>query len=118
MSNLLIVTGGAPTTVINNSLVGALRQLKKSNFNGKIFAARFGTTGVLKEDFIDLTNITESQLSLLSNTPATAIGTSRFPLESEDYDKMATILNKHDIKYVLFNGGNGTMDTCGKLTKS
>ncbi|OPZ32370.1 MAG: 6-phosphofructokinase 1 [Tenericutes bacterium ADurb.BinA124] len=117
MSNLLIVTGGAPTTVINNSLVGALRQLKKSNFNGKIFAARFGTTGVLKEDFIDLTNITESQLSLLSNTPATAIGTSRFPLESEDYDKMATILNKHDIKYVLFNGGNGTMDTCGKLYK-
>ena len=28
---------------------------------------------------------------------------------------MIDILLKHRIKYVLFNGGNGTMDTCGKL---
>ena len=28
---------------------------------------------------------------------------------------MVTILQKHQIDYVLLNGGNGTMDTCGKL---
>ena len=31
---------------------------------------------------------------------------------------MADILEKRHIKYVLFNGGNGTMDTCGKLHKT
>ena len=31
---------------------------------------------------------------------------------------MADILVKREIKYVLFNGGNGTMDTCGKLHKT
>lgn len=28
---------------------------------------------------------------------------------------MARIIREADIKYVLFNGGNGSMDTCGKL---
>ena len=31
---------------------------------------------------------------------------------------MADILEEENIKYVLFNGGNGTMDTCGKLHKT
>ena len=35
-----------------------------------------------------------------------------------DYANMARICKKHDIKYVLFNGGNGSMDACGKLYKA
>ena len=31
---------------------------------------------------------------------------------------MADILQKRNIRYVLFNGGNGTMDTCGKLYRT
>ena len=30
---------------------------------------------------------------------------------------LVEVLKKKNIKYVLFNGGNGTMDTCGKLYK-
>ena len=55
---------------------------------------------------------------MLLQTPGTAIGTSRDPIWQEDYEKMADILVKKKIKYVLFNGGNGTMDTCGKLHKT
>ena len=36
-------------------------------------------------------------------------------LEAPEYAAMAAVLEKHDIRYVLMNGGNGTMDTCGKL---
>lgn len=28
---------------------------------------------------------------------------------------MVDIFKKHDIKYVLLNGGNGTMDACGHI---
>ena len=35
-----------------------------------------------------------------------------------DYQSMPAIFKKNKIKYVLFNGGNGTMDTCGKVKKA
>ena len=37
------------------------------------------------------------------------------PELEKDYEKMVDIFKKHDIKYVLLNGGNGTMDACGHI---
>lgn len=115
MSNLLIAHGGAPTAVINSSLYGAVTEAKKHPEVEHIYGAIYGTAGILAEQFVDLRQVPEADLDLLLTTPASAIGTSRTHLEPEDYRKMAEVLKKHDIKYVLFNGGNGSMDTCGKL---
>lgn len=115
MSNILIAHGGAPTAVINSSLAGVLSQLRKQGFKGKILGAKHGSLGMINSDFIDLSNVTDDQIQLLKKTPGSAIGTSRFPLEKADYEKIIDILVKNDIKYVLFNGGNGSMDTCGKI---
>ncbi len=116
--NLLIVHGGGPTAVMNGSLYGAIKEAKKSDKIGHIYGANNGTGGFLKKDFLELENIAEEKLKLLLQTPGTAIGTSRDPIEQEHYEKMADILEEENIKYVLFNGGNGTMDTCGKLHKT
>lgn len=116
--DLLIVHGGGPTAVINCSLYGAIKEAKTHTEIGRILGARNGTGGVLKEDFIDLGALFDERLELLKQTPGSAIGTSRDELESEEYRKMAMILDKTGIGYVLFNGGNGTMDTCGKLCKT
>ena len=116
--NLLIVHGGGPTAVMNGSLYGAIKEAKKSDKIGHIYGANNGTGGFLKKDFLELENIPEEKLKLLLQTPGTAIGTSRDPIEQEHYEKMADILGEENIKYVLFNGGNGTMDTCGKLHKT
>jgi len=117
-NNLLIVHGGGPTAVINASLYGVICEAKRHPEIGKIYGAHFGCKGLLNEDFIDLNDIPESKLKLLLVTPASAIGTSRQPLKADDYVKIVQILKKHNIGYVLFNGGNGTMDTCGKLYNS
>lgn len=117
MKNLIIGHGGAPTAVINASLVGAIKELKEKGFDGKIYAARFGSAGLMNEDFIDLTNISDKELELLINTPGSAIGTSRFPLYEKEYEKIVDILIKYDIGYVLFTGGNGSMDTIGNIYK-
>lgn len=118
VENLLIVHGGGPTAVMNGSLYGAIKEAKKSDKIGHIYGANNGTGGFLKKDFLELENIPEEKLKLLLQTPGTAIGTSRDPIEQEHYEKMADILEEENIKYVLFNGGNGTMDTCGKLHKT
>ncbi len=116
--NLLIVHGGGPTAVINASLYGAILEAKKHTELTHIYAARNGTGGLLKEDLIELEHVPESDLELLLRTSGSAIGTSRDEIEQEDYDNMSEILAKKNIEYVLFNGGNGTMDTCGKLYKT
>ena len=113
--NLIVIHGGGPTAVINSSLYGVIAYAKNDSRVGKVYAAKNGTGGLLKEELIDLTEVSDEKLELLRQTPGTAIGTSRDPLEKEDYEKMIAILEKYNIKYVLFNGGNGTMDTCGKL---
>lgn len=117
MKNLLIAHGGGPTSVINASLYGVIIGLKELGFKGKILAPRFGSQGLYNEDFIDLSDLTSEELEILKNTPGSAIGSSRFPLYEDEYNKITDILIKNDIEYVLFTGGNGTMDTIGNIYK-
>lgn len=113
--NLLVAHGGAPTAVINSSLYGVISEAKKSDKIDKVFGALEGTQGILEENFVQLDKVEDEKLKLLLQTPGTAIGSSRFPLEDEDYKKMVDVFKRNNIKYVLLNGGNGTMDTCGKI---
>ena len=110
--NLLVVHGGGPTAVINASLYGVIREAKKNPSIGKVLGAIGGTGAIFTEQFLDLTAFSDEKLKLLLHTPASAIGSSRYPLYEEDYAKMPEIFKKHHIGYVLLNGGNGTMDSC------
>ena len=116
--NILIVHGGGPTSVINASLYGAVKEAKKYKEIEHIYAAKNGTGGLMREELIELEAIPDEKLELLLNTPGSAIGTSRDQIEQPEYDRMIEVLQKKNIKYVLFNGGNGSMDTCGKLYKN
>ena len=113
--NLIIVHGGGPTAVINASLYGAIRQAQESPEVDRVLVAIGGTGGLLKEHIKDVTDYADEALRGLLTSPASAIGTSRDALEKPEYEAMVPILQKHNIRYVLMNGGNGTMDTCGKL---
>lgn len=115
--NMLIAHGGGPTAVINASLYGAIDEAKKDERIGEIYGALGGTEGILKEDFVDFNKVSQEDLELLLTTPASAIGTSRFPLYDDEYGKMLEVFEKYNIKYILFNGGNGSMDTCGQIHK-
>lgn len=118
MSHILLMHGGAPTAVINASLYGAVREAQESGFDGRILAARGGTGGFLRESFIDLSSRPDSDIEALKYSPGSAIGSGRDHLESEDYDRMIELCRKHDISRVLLTGGNGTMDTCRKLSRA
>lgn len=115
MEKLLIAHGGAPTAVINASLYGAVREALDSGKADYVLGSLHGSAGILNEQFIDLGMLDPETLEKLRFSPASAIGTSRTPLEDADYEKMARVLKKHDITCVLFTGGNGSMDTCRRL---
>lgn len=118
MSKILIIHGGGPTAVMNCSLYGAIERAKSSGEFDEILGARFGISGAMNRDFYALHEIGDDKLKKLIYTPGTAIGTSRDPMEKEDYEKLATVLSEEKIEFVIFNGGNGTMDTAGKFHRS
>ncbi|ATO45338.1 hypothetical protein C5L30_000401 [Companilactobacillus farciminis] len=117
-NNLLVIHGGGPTVVLNSSLYGVVIESQKhKDIIDKIYGSKNGVEGLLKDDFIDLGNKTSKEIDSLLTSPGTAIGSSRYPLNDDDYEKMVDHLIKNNIKYVLMSGGNGTMGTCGNLSK-
>jgi len=114
--NYLIAQGGGPTAVINSSLQGVVETVKALDPKGKIYGARFGAEGILKQDLIDLTNVPSSVISLLANTPASAIGSCRRKLSDADYPAVIECFKKFDINAFFYNGGNDSMDTCNKVS--
>lgn len=118
MANLLIIHGGAPTAVMNASLYGVIEEARDSGRVDHVLGAIGGSEAVLLERFMDLTAFPERETRRLLHTPSSSIGTSRFALEPENYEQMARVLERHDIRWVLMNGGNGTMDACGKLNRA
>jgi len=116
--NLLVIHGGGPTAVINSTLYGILIEAILHEEIGAVLGAIGGTKGVLEENFKEIGHIEKEKMELLLTTPGSAIGSSRYPITDENYLQMKEIFLKHNIKYVLVNGGNGTMDACGKIQKA
>ena len=72
--NLLVAHGGGPTAVINSSLQGVIERARELDRHGKIYAARFGLEGILRNDLADLTDVPASAVNRLRGTPSSAIG--------------------------------------------
>lgn len=117
-SNILFIHGGGPTAVINCSLWGVISEAGRHGELEHLYAAVGGTGGFLREQMTDLRDVSEDELARLCSTPGSAIGTSRDALEEADYHRMAALADKYGIKYIVMNGGNGTMDACARLNEA
>lgn len=120
--NIIIGQSGGPTAVINSSLAGAFEASRDAGVK-KIYGMHYGIEGFLNENIIDLRkHVKNSQdVSLLKRTPSAFLGSCRYKLPkiegNEDvYEKIFSILEKYDIQYFLYNGGNDSMDTVKMLS--
>ena len=113
--NLLVAHGGGPTAVINSSLQGVIERARELDRHGKIYAARFGLEGILRNDLADLTDVPASAVNRLRGTPSSAMGSCRRRLEKADLPALLECLQQHQIDCFLYNGGNDSMDTCEKI---
>ena len=119
LNRLLIIHGGGPTCVLNASTYGVIREAQKHPEKiGGVFGCMGGVGGLLKRDFRRLDCLGQEKLEQLKSTPGTVIGSSRYPLAESDYARLADVLREEGFSYVLMSGGNGTMDTCGRLHRA
>lgn len=121
MKSLLYFQSGGPTPVINTSLYGVIKEAKQHQEIQGIYGSLYGIEGVLNDNLIDLRQEDDQQIELLKQTPGAILGTTRYKLSDDlghpDYYKILTTLKKHNIGYLLVNGGNDSMDTCHKLSQ-
>ena len=116
-AKLLVVQGGGPTVVINQSLVGVILEARKHSEITKIYGAKHGLRGVINEDLVDLTDYSEEKLELVAKTPSSALGSVRDKPDEEYCKKMFAVMEKHDIHYFFFIGGNDGATVCDIVNK-
>jgi len=103
--NALIGQSGGPTAVINQSLVGVIEEARRHKEIKKLFGARHGTKGILKEQFIELFKLRATLLETIAATPAAALGSVRHKPTPEDCAAMIEVFKKHDIRFFFYVGG-------------
>jgi len=111
VGNMLIAQSGGPTVVINQSLVGAVLEAKKRKEIKKIYGSLHGLKGILGENFCDLTKETKQNLELVAQTPSSALGSVRKKPTPEDCIKVFQVLQKYNIRYFFYIGGNDSAET-------
>lgn len=118
--NLLYAQSGGVTAVINTSACAVIETARKHGV--KVYAARNGIIGALREELIDTSKESRSAIAALRHTPAGAFGSCRFKLKSIDtnraqYERLIDVLRAHDVRWFLYNGGNDSADTAYKLSQ-
>lgn len=111
VGNMLIAQSGGPTMVINQSLAGAILEARKHPCIKKVYGALHGIQGILDEHFIDLGKETRQTIEAVAVTPSSALGTVRKKPTPQDCQAIFQVLNRNDICYFFYIGGNDSAET-------
>jgi 6-phosphofructokinase 1 len=113
--NCIIGQSGGPTSVINSSLAGVVKAIRKSEKFGTLYGMRYGIEGFMNESLINLSEQRKNLIRRLRSTPGSALGSSRHKLKDEDFPRIMEVLKKYDIRYFFLIGGNDSMDTINRV---
>src|SRR5688572_17655301 len=119
--NAVIGQSGGPTSVINQSLVGVIQEARKAGFIDQLLGARHGVRGIKEEKFISLKEAPDELLERVAQTPAAALGSTRDKPDAKYCDDVFRVLQKHNVRYFFYIGGNDSADTArivGELAKA
>jgi 6-phosphofructokinase 1 len=108
---VLVAQGGGPTAVINESMVGAVIESRKIHTVERVYGAYHGVSGIVDEEFIDLTRETTHNLEMVGQTPCSALGSTRVKPDEAFCVEIFKVLKAHEIDTFFYIGGNDSSDT-------
>src|SRR5687768_217142 len=117
---LLYAQSGGVTAVINATASAVIQTARARRV--KVLAARNGILGALREELIDTSKESLAAIRALAHTPGGAFGSCRVKLKSLEqdrarYERLLAVLQAHDVRYFLYNGGNDSADTALKVSQ-
>lgn len=108
---VLVAQGGGPTHVINQSVVGVALEARKFSQVTAVYGAVHGVSGIINEEFVDLTRETTHNLEQVAGTPSSGLLSTRDKPNEEYCQRMFKVMQAHDIRYFFYVGGNDSSDT-------
>ena len=117
---LLYAQSGGVTAVINATASAVLQAARARKV--PVLAARNGILGALREELLDTSTLTATEIKGLAHTPGGAFGSCRLKLKSlaDDrarYERLLEVFRAHDVRWFLYNGGNDSADTALKVSQ-
>lgn len=117
---LLYAQSGGVTAVINATASAVIQEARARGV--RVLAARNGILGALREELIDTRRDSIAAIRALAHTPGGAFGSCRFKLKSLDadrtrYERLLQVLQAHEVRWFLYNGGNDSADTALKVSQ-
>lgn len=122
MSNCIIAQSGGPTSVINASVVGVVKENLEKKLYNNVYAGINGIEGILNKNIINLSEKSLEQLERFRFTPSSGLGSCRYKMKNfndsaDEYIKLFDILKELNIDTFFYVGGNDSMDTVAKLSE-
>lgn len=120
--NIAVGQSGGPTTVINSSLYGVIKEaLANKDRIGKVYGMINGIEGFIEGKVVNLEEkLSPEEQELLKHTPAAYLGSCRYKLpesmEDSIYREIFGKFKELNISYFIYIGGNDSMDTVHKLS--
>ncbi|HHX11709.1 MAG TPA: 6-phosphofructokinase, partial [Clostridiales bacterium] len=108
---VVVAQGGGPTAVINQSLVGVALEARKFPQVTKVYGAVNGVSGIINEDFLDLTQETTHNLESVAITPSSALFSTRDKPDKAYCEEIFRVFQAHNVRYFFYIGGNDSADT-------
>lgn len=121
MPNALYAQSGGVTAVINATACGVIETARKHREKiGKLYAGMNGIVGILREELVDTSVETGTQVARLRDTPGGAFGSCRYKLDvsdiqNPDFVRLFEVFDAHNIRYFFYNGGGDSQDTANKI---
>ena len=107
----VIAQGGGPTAVINQTMAGAVLEIRKRHPGARVLGARYGVRGIRDGDYVDLSDIAEERLRLIGRTPGAALGSTRDKPDAAYCDVVLKGLQQAGADAFIYIGGNDTAGT-------
>ncbi len=108
---VLVAQGGGPTAVINQSMAGVVLEARKFRNVELVYGAYHGVSGIVNEEFLDLTQETSHNIEMVADTPSSALGSTRDKPDLRYCQEIFKVLKAHGIGYFFYIGGNDSSDT-------
>jgi 6-phosphofructokinase 1 len=108
---VLVAQGGGPTAVINQSMAGVVLEARKFRNVELVYGAYHGVSGIVNEEFLDLTQETSHNIEMVADTPSSALGSTRDKPDLAYCQEIFKVLKAHGIGYFFYIGGNDSSDT-------
>ncbi len=121
--NILYAQSGGVTPVINATACGVIETARQHPQRiGKVLAGKDGIMGILREQLIDTSRESKTDIAALRHTPGGAFGSCRYKLKGieeskREYERLIDVLRAHQVGFFFYNGGGDSADTAYKVSR-